>query len=65
MINIEDFDPNLLKIDRTSYKSINIYYIGYITMKNSVYVIIKSVNTLHLIISEADGLSKKKMGLNT
>ena len=33
MINIKDFDPNLLKIDKKSYKNIDIYYIGYITVK--------------------------------
>ena len=27
MINNEDFNPNLLKIDKNSYKSIDIYYI--------------------------------------
>ena len=54
MINIEDFDPNLQKIDKKSYKNINIYYIGYITMKNSDYVKIKSVNPLYLIIKESD-----------
>ena len=38
MINIRDFDSNLLKIDKKSYKKIDIYYIGYVTMKNSDYV---------------------------
>ena len=33
MINNEDFDLNLLKIDKTSYKNIDIYNIGYITIK--------------------------------
>ena len=33
MIKIEDFDSNLLKIDKKSYKNIGIYYIGYITIK--------------------------------
>ena len=33
IINIEDFDSNLLKIDKTSFKNIDIYYIGYITIK--------------------------------
>ena len=28
MINIEDFDQNLLKIDKKSYKNVDIYYIG-------------------------------------
>ena len=34
IINIEDFNLNLLKIDKTSYKNIDIYCIGYITIKN-------------------------------
>ena len=34
MINIKNFDSNLLKLDKTSYKNIDIYYIGDITMKN-------------------------------
>ena len=55
VINIEDFDPNLLKIDKKSYKNIDIYYIRCITMKDSDYVKIKSVNPLYLIISEVDG----------
>ena len=33
MINIKDFNPNLLKIDQKSFKSIGIYYIGYIKKK--------------------------------
>ena len=33
MININDFDSNLLKIDKKSYKNIDIYYIGYIAIK--------------------------------
>ena len=43
MINIKDFDPNLLKIDKKSYKSTDIYYIGYITVKDSYYAEINSV----------------------
>ena len=33
MINIEDVDSNLLKIDKKLYKNIGIYYIGYIIIK--------------------------------
>ena len=29
VINIENFDPNNIKIDKKSYKNILIYYIGY------------------------------------
>ena len=60
MINITNFDPNLLKIDKKSYKTIDICYIGYITMKDSDYVKIKSVNPLYLIISEMDGHFEEK-----
>ena len=35
IINVEEFDLNLLKIDK-SYKDINIYYISYITIKKLV-----------------------------
>ena len=62
MVNIEDFDPNLLKIDKNSYKNIDVYYIGYITMKDSDYVKIKSINPLCLIIREVDRYIKEKNG---
>ena len=55
MINIKNFDPNLLRIDKKSYESIDIYYIGYISVKDSEYVKIKIVNPLYLIINEVDG----------
>ena len=61
MINIEDFDPNVLKIDKKSYKNINIYYIGYIPMKDSDYAKIESVNPLYLI-SEVDGYFEEQNG---
>ena len=32
-INIEEFDTELLKIDKKWYKDIDIYYIVYITIK--------------------------------
>ena len=58
--DIKDFDPNLLKIDKNSYKNIDIDYIGYITVKDFHYVKINSVSPLHLIISEADENIKEK-----
>ena len=56
MINIKDFDSNLLKIDKKSQKNIDIYYIGYITINiisdcNSI----NSVNPLYFFIGEVDG----------
>ena len=48
MINIKDFDSNLLKIDKKSYKNIGIYNIGYIIIKKlDDYENIYSVNPLH------------------
>ena len=35
MINLKNFESNLLKIDRKSYKNIGIYNIGYITNKKN------------------------------
>ena len=58
MINIANFDSNLLKIEKKSYKNIDIYYIGYITMKDSDYAKTKSVDPLYLIISKVDGYFK-------
>ena len=55
MIKIKDFIPNFLKIDKNSYKNIDIHYIGCITMKNFDYVNIDRVNPLYLIIDKADG----------
>ena len=50
IINIKEFDSNLLKIDKKSYKNIGIYYIRYITTKDFDNIKINSVNSLYLII---------------
>ena len=52
IINIKYFDPNNIKIDEKSCKNIFIYYIGYVTIKDSKYVKINSVNPLYLIFSK-------------
>ena len=61
-MKIKDFNPNLLKIDKNSYKSINIYYIGYISMKDFEYVKINSVNPLYLIIVKGDEYIEESSG---
>ena len=33
LINLKDFDPSLLKLDKKSSMDISIYYIGYVTKK--------------------------------
>ena len=51
IIKIEEFNSNLVKIDKKSYKDIDIYYIGYITIKKTGdYENIYSLNPLNLII---------------
>ena len=65
MINIKNFDSSLLKIGKKSYKNIDIYYIGYITMKYFDYVNIHSVNPLYFIVGKADGCIEEEMEINT
>ena len=60
MINIKKFNSDLLKIDKKSWKNIDIYYIGYITMKGFDYGNIHSVNPLYFIAREVDEKKKKK-----
>ena len=64
IINIKNFDPILLKIDKKSYKDIGIYNIGYITIKKiddceNIY----SVNPLYLLVNHANGYIEEK-GVN-
>ena len=63
MTNIKDFNPNLLKADKNSYKNINIYYIRYITIKSiSNYESINSVNPLYFVVAEVDGFIEERNG---
>ena len=61
MFDIKNFHSNLLKIDKNSYKDIDIYYIGYITIKKiGDCENIHSVNLFHLIIHSVTGYFKEK-----
>ena len=65
-VNIKDFDSNLLKLDKKSFKNIAIYYIGYITKKDKYKI--NSVNPLYLLAHEVDGFIEEIEGskyLNT
>ena len=56
IIDIENFDSSMLKLDKKSYKDIGIYNIGYITIKKiGDYKNINSVNPLYLRIFHASG----------
>ena len=39
IIDIENFDPNNIKIDEKSYKDILIYYTGYVTINEYVKIV--------------------------
>ena len=66
MINITNFHSNLLTIDKKSHNEIDIYNIGYITIKKfDDYENIHSVNPLYLIIHSATGHFKENTGKNT
>ena len=55
IINLKDFHSNLLKIDKKQYKKIDIYYIGYTTIKK----IGNCKNPLYLMIHSATGEFKE------
>ena len=60
-INLKDFDARLLKIDKKDYNEIDIYYIGYVTIKKiGDYNNINSVNPLYLMINEMIGHFEEK-----
>ena len=54
MINIKNFDSNLIKIDKKSQKDLDNFYIGYFKKKDFYYVKINSVNPLYLIIDKVN-----------
>ena len=60
-IDLKDFDTRLLKIDKKEYNEIDIYYIGYVTIKKIAdYNNINSVNPLYLMINEMIGHFEEK-----
>ena len=60
LINLKDFDPRLLKLDKQPSMGISIYYIGYVTKKPEYNI--NSVNLLYLLINEIDGYIEEKEG---
>ena len=61
-IDLKDFDASLLKIDKKDYKYIDIYYVGYVTVKKIANCNnINSVNPLYLMINEMIGHFEEKV----
>ena len=63
LINLKDFDPKLLKLDKKSSMDISVYYIGYVTKKPEYNI--NSVNTFYLLIGELDGYVEEKEAVNS
>ena len=60
-INLTDFDARLLKVEKKDYKEIDIYYIGYVTVKKKANCNnINRVNPLYLMINEMIGYFEEK-----
>ena len=62
-IDLKDFDESLLKVDKKDYNEIDIYYIGYVTIKkidnrNNI----NSVNPLYLMIDKMIGHFEEESG---
>ena len=61
IFNLKDFDAKLLKVDKTDYDEIDIYYIAYVTVKKiDNCKNINSVNPLYLMIDEMIGHFEEK-----
>ena len=61
IIDLEDFNARLLKIDKKLYKDTNIYNIGYVTKKKFGNCMnINSVNPLYLGITSVNGYIEEK-----
>ena len=60
MDNIKDFDPNLLKLDKKSFKNIGAYYLEYIRKKDQYKI--NSLNPLYLLVNRIDGFIEEKEG---
>ena len=59
--NLKDFNARLLKVDKIDYKEIDIYYIGYVTIKKIANCNnINSANPLYLLINEMIGHFEEK-----
>ena len=62
-INLKDFDASLLKVDKKNSKQIDVYYIGYVTLKEIANCNnINNVNTLYLMLDKMIGHFEEKNG---
>ena len=66
IIDIEIFDSNMLEIEKQSYKDLDIYNVGYVTVKEiGTGYDINSANPLYFRIDNASGYIEEIMKINT
>ena len=54
-INIKNLDSNNIKLIKKLYKNVIIYYIEYVTIKDSKYLKVNCVNPLYFIFNKVNG----------
>ena len=60
MINIKNFDSNLLKIDKKSYKNTDIFYIWQSKILVIMKIFIVQILCIWLLVKQMDTLKRKK-----
>ena len=63
LINLSNFEANNLKLDRKSWKDIDIYYIGYVDKDKPSDWKVNSVNPLYLIVNRVFCFVGEKHGV--
>ena len=59
IIDLKTFDSDNLKVDKKTYKDLDIFNIGYVTIKMIGDCYVNSVNPLYLHINDASGYVKE------
>ena len=63
LINVLNFEANNLKLDKKSWRDIDIYYIGYVDKDKPSERRVNSVNPLYLIVSSVFCFEGEKNGV--
>ena len=63
LINVLNFEANNLKLDKKSWKDIDIYYIGYVDRDKQSEWKVNSVNPLYLILNRVHCFVEEKNGV--
>ena len=63
LINLSNFEASTLKLDRISWKDIDIYYVGYVDKNKPSDWKVNSINPLHLIVNKVFCFEGEKNGV--